>query len=269
MTMTRTRDAGSSEETHKQAARGAARFGLVARGVLFALLGVLALRVAFGEGGTQADSQGALRTVANGPLGTALLILLGLGFVVYAVWQAHAAITGDDTRSRITAGARALVWGALAYTAGRYVISGGSGGSNEEESLTATVLNLPFGTWLVALAGAAIIVIGVSFLRRVKDRSYLDDLKPMPAETRRRVCWAATAGLLGRTLVFALLGAFLIRAAVAHKPNSGVGLDGALSQVAQAPYGTYVLVLVAAGMFAYAVWCGLRARYEDIKRSDG
>lgn len=269
MTTTQARDAGSSEETHKQAARGAARFGLVARGVLFALLGVLALRVAFGEGGTQADSQGALRTVANGPFGTALLILLGIGFAVYAAWQAHATITGDDTRSRITAGARAVVWAGLAYTSGRYVVSGGAGGQNEEESLTAAVLNLPFGTWLVAAAGAVVVGIGVSFLRRVRDRSYLDDLKPMPASTKRRVCWAATAGLLGRSLVFVLAGAFLIRAAVAHEPDSGVGLDGALSQVAQAPYGTYVLVLVAAGMFAYAAWCGLRARYEDIKRSDG
>ena len=83
------------------------------------------------------------------------------------------------------------------------------------------------------------------------------------------VSTAAVVGLIGRTIVFVLGGAFLVRAAVTHRPNSGVGLDGALSQVAQAPYGTYMLVAVSVGLAAYAVWCMLRARYEDIERSDG
>ena len=242
---------------------------MVARGALFALLSVLALRVAFGDGGTQADSQGALRAVAGGPFGTALLALLALGFAIYACWQATCVKSADKLRGRITAAGRTLVWGSLAFTAARYVISGVSGGSNQEESFTARVLNLPFGTWMVAAAGVAVVITGLAFLRKLPQRAHHEDLKPMSRRAKTVVSTAAVVGTIGRTIVFVLGGAFLVRAAVKHNPDTGVGLDGALSEVAQAPYGTYVLVAVSIGLAAYAVWCMLRARYEDIERSDG
>lgn len=268
MTQTQLRPS-ASDDTHKQAARGAARFGLIARGVMFALLGVLAARLAFGNGGANTDSQGALRTVASGPFGTVLLGLLTVGLAVYAGWQLYEAWSENDWKSRISAAVRGVIWGALALTAGRYALSGNAGSSNQEESITAAILNMPFGTWVVGAVGVVIIAVGLAFLTKLRKRSYLDDLCPLPAKTTKRVCAAAITGMLGRALVFALAGAFLLRAAVTHEADSGVGLDGTLSGVAQAPYGTYVLAAVAIGMVAYAVWCFIRARYEDIDRSDG
>ena len=248
---------------------GVARAGLAAKGLLYVLLAVVVLQLAFpGGGGEQADSEGALRSLSGTTGGTALLLALSAGFALYSGWQWWCVINGDDTVSRLGAAGRGLLWVGVAFNAGQIALGGGGGGSGER-SITSAVLNAPFGTWIVAIVGVAIIVIAVSLLRHIKDHSYLDDLRPLSQRARHAVSVAAVVGISAKTLVYSLAGAFLVRAAVRHEPDSGVGLDGALSQVAQEPYGRYVLAVAAVGMAAYAVWCGLRARYEIIERSDG
>lgn len=255
--------------TSRRVAAGIARAGLVAKGLLYLLLAVVVLKLAIpGGGGQQADSEGALRSLTGTAGGTVLLATLAFGFGFYALWQVWCVVNGDDTKARLSAAGRGLLWAGMSFNAGQIALGGGTGGE-DESSITAAVLNAPFGTWIVAAVGVAVIVVAVMVLRHVTDDHHLDDLRPMPQGTRRAVSAAAVTGVSAKTLVYALAGAFLIRAAIRHEPNNGVGLDGALSQVAQEPYGTFVLTVAALGMAAYAVWCGLRARYEDIQRSDG
>jgi hypothetical protein len=255
--------------TSRGLTNGAVRVGLVAKGLLYVLLAVVVLQLARpGGGNAQADQEGALRSLSGSTGGTALLLALAIGFGIYAVWQWWCVVRGDDTTARAVAAGRGVIWAGIAFNAGQIAMGGGRGGQ-DEQSVTATLLNAPFGVWIVAAAGVAIIVGSVFMLRQLKDHGYLDDLRPLPSATRRTVGVAATVGITAKTLVYALAGAFLVRAAVRHEPDSGVGLDGALSQVAKEPYGAVVLTVAAGGMTAYAVWCGLRARYEDIERSDG
>lgn len=247
--------------------RGVARIGLVTKGVLYALLALLALQIAMGDG-AQADSDGALRAVASQPSGTFLLVLLALGFAGYASWQAYAAWTADDWQSRAGATLRTLIWGGLTVSAVRYVFEAGGKG-NAEESLTARLLDMPFGPWMVGAVGVAVAIGGLVLLRALRGHKYFDDLRPLPPGTTRWVKIITVTGISARAGVYVMAGAFLVRAAVRHKANSGVGLDGALSRVSNEPYGTYVLAAVAGGLTAYALWCWVRARYEDIERSDG
>lgn len=247
--------------------RGVARFGLAAKGFLYALLAVLVLQIAAGNGG-DADSQGALRAVAASPFGAFLLALLGLGFSGYAGWQAYAAWTGDEWSARVSAAFRAVIWSSIAVMAARYVFAAGVD-RNAEESLTARLLDLPWGQWLVGAAGVVVAIGGMSLLRHLRGDRCFDDLRPLPPHTRRLVKVVTVTGISAKAGVYTLAGAFLVRAALRHEANSGVGLDGALSKVSAEPYGTYVLTVVAAGLAAYAAWCWVRARYEDIERSDG
>ena len=260
-------DARGQTALMKSAAHGIARAGLIAKGVVYGLLAMLAVHVALGDP-AQADSQGALRSVARQPLGGALLGLLAIGLFAYALWQAYEAWSGDDSWSRITAGMRFLVWGAMGVTAVKVLLHDGVP-DNREVTLTAEILNAPFGTWLVAAVGLGLIAVGLIYLRHLRGHRYFDDLNPLPPRTRSTVKAVTIAGIAAKAGVYALVGAFVVRAAARHKPGSGVGLDGALSQVARQPYGTYVLVAVAGGFAAYAVWCWVRARYENIERSDG
>lgn len=251
-----------------QLSRGAARAGLIARGALYAILSVLAFQVARGDGSTNADSQGALQAVAATPFGTALLGLLGIGFAAFAGWQARQTWRNDEWPARIRAAGRALLYTALAMSAVRF-LTGQSGAGNQEESITARLLDTPPGSWLVGATGLVIVVVALSFLRHVPGRGYLEDFRPLPQRTRNLVSTVAVIGIGAKVVVYALVGTFLVRAAARHNPDSGVGLDGALSRVSNEPYGTLVLTVVATGLMAYALWCGVRARYEDVERSDG
>ncbi len=244
-----------------------ARLGLIAKGALYALLAVLAVRVTVGAP-ADADSQGALRAIAGEPFGSFILASLALGFAVYAGWQAHAAVTADNWRRRFSAAGRGVVWSGLTVSACRFLAGAGSR-PKQEQSVTAAVLDMPFGTWAVAAAGAATIIVGLAFLRHLKDHRFMDNLRPLPQRRRALVKAITITGITAKAGVYALVGAFLIRAAIRHRANSGIGLDGALSQVARQPFGTYLLAAVATGLAAYAVWCWVRAVYEEVKDSNG
>lgn len=246
---------------------GVARAGLTAKGVVYGLLAVLALQIAMGDG-AQADSQGALRALSRQPVGTGLLALLALGLIGYTVWQAVTVWQCDHWRGRITAGLRMLIWGGLAISALRMVLDAEMT-DDQEQNVTAWLLDAPMGQWIVALGGLVLVGVGLAYLRHLKGDRYFKDMGAVPHGTRSWLKGVTVTGIWAKAGVYALVGAFLVRAAIRHEPESGVGLDAALSQVAQRSYGTYVLAAVSIGFAAYGVWCLARARYEDVERSDG
>src|SRR5918995_6556344 len=64
-----------------------ARAGLVSRGVIYAIIGVLAIKLALGDGGKTTNQKGALQTIVEQPFGKALLILMAVGPAGYAIWR--------------------------------------------------------------------------------------------------------------------------------------------------------------------------------------
>jgi len=72
------------------------------------------------------------------------------------------------------------------------------------------------------------------------------------------------AGLAARTVVFGLIGWFLVKAAIEYDPQEAVGLDGALARLAEAPYGPVLLGFTAAGLIAYGLFCVAQARYRRV-----
>src|SRR5829696_8195367 len=71
-----------------------ARAELVARGVVYAVIGILALKLALGDGGKATNQQGALKTIAGQPFGKALLIVMAIGLFGYALWRLVRAAVG-------------------------------------------------------------------------------------------------------------------------------------------------------------------------------
>lgn len=255
---------------------GLARFGLVAKGFSYGLVGVLALKLALGDGGSATSRQGALKDLAQQSFGKIVLILLALGFAAYALWrfvQAYAErrdageSDGKVWVKRAGYVGRGLVYAALTYSTVRIVMGSGGGQSQNAKAhhSTAVVLSWPGGQWIVGAAGLGLIAVAFWNLYRGLARKFTDRWRGGLTPAVRR--WGARAGVVGhvaRFVVFGLIGVFAIKAAVDYKPKDAIGLDGALQKLAHASYGPWLLGLTAVGLFAYGVYCLVDARLRDV-----
>lgn len=253
-----------------------ARLGLLAQGISFGLVGVLAVKLALGDGGKATDREGALRTIAHDSFGRVLVIALAAGFGCYALWRLSEAVFGHKVESRRDespwkrAGAlgKAAIYGSLSAAAVSVLIGdGGNGGSGKKEKeATAGILGWPGGKWIVMALAAAIAAAALWNLYRGLSHQFLEQLKTgeMSERTRRWATWIGVTGLVARGVVFGLIAWLFFKAAVDYDPRKARGLDGALRKLATAPYGSWLLGIVAAGLFAYGVFCVIQARYRRV-----
>jgi Domain of Unknown Function (DUF1206) len=255
--------------------RAAARIGLVAKAVSYGIVGVLAIKLALGDGGKATSRSGALKTLAGSTFGKALLIGLAIGFAAYALWRLVQAVfeaAEDDGAKKWAKRAgyvgRAAIYGGLTYTTVKIISGSGGGGSQNEKAQKATahVLSWPGGTWIVGIAGAIIVGVGLYNGYRGVARKFRKkwDEGRMSHVERTWGTRAGVVGLLARLVVFGLIGVFVIKAAIDYNPNDAIGLDGALQKLAGQTYGEWLLGLTAAGLFAYGVYCLVDARYRKV-----
>jgi hypothetical protein len=253
-----------------------ARAGLVAKGISFAIVAALALKVAVAGNGKIEDRPGALHELADNSLGKLLLAALAVGLAGYALWRFLQAILGRELETgeregvlkRIGLVARGALYAWFAWLCAELVVdsNASSGGGNKEDDATARLLDLPLGRWLVAAAGLAVMGAGAFNVYRGLSGKFRKDLKEeqMGGDERR---WYTLLGVIGhnaRGVVFLLAGFFLVRAAWQYDPKEAVGLDGALAKLAHQAYGHVLLGLTAVGLLAYALFCLVQARYREL-----
>jgi hypothetical protein len=250
-----------------------ARAGLVARGVVYGVVGLLAVKLALGDGGKTTDQQGALQTIAKQPFGKLLLILVAIGLFGYALWRlvraaiGHGPEASDDTKERVAGVVSGLAYAALCVTAIKILAgSGGGGGSSNPDKTTGGVLDWPGGVVLVAVAGIIIAGVGLEQGYKGIKRHFLEKSKTeeMGPGMRKAFTGVGVFGHLARMVVFLLIGWFLIKAAIDYDPDNAVGLDGALATLGQSSYGPFVLGVVALGLIGFALYSVLDGRYRKV-----
>jgi len=263
--------AGGEKVARSRGFEWLSRAGFVARGLIYGIIGILAIKLALGAGGKTTNQQGALETIARQPFGKVLLILVAIGLAGYALWRLLRALLGhgpedsDSTFERVAAFASGIVYAGLCAIAVEILLGSGGSSGNANET-TAGVFGWPAGTWLVGIAGAVLVGVGLYQGYRGLSKDFLKDSKTeqMSPQVRRWIEWIGTFGHLARMVVFCLVGAFLINAAIDYNPNKAVGLDGALAKIADASYGPFLLGIVAAGLIAFGVYSLTDARYRRI-----
>ncbi|MBW3619221.1 MAG: DUF1206 domain-containing protein [Actinobacteria bacterium] len=254
----------------------AARAGLYGKGFLYTVLGVLAANVARGSGGGEASQSGAIDAVADQPFGAVLLGVLVLGLAAYALWRLAQVVIGPvgtssvpDPILRLSFLLRGLFYGALAVLGAKTLLGGGSAsGGDQEQELTARVLELPFGVALIVAVGLGIGVVGLYQFKIAVSRDFMDAVGhgSLEADERRWFERAGVAGHLARGVTYVLVGGFLVRAALAYGPDEGVGLGGALTELAKAPLGTAMLLVVAVGLVVYGAYCFVLGRVAHVEQ---
>jgi len=245
----------------------AIRFGMVVYGVVHLIIAWLAVQLALGDHGKNASQKGAMQTMAQQSFGPVLLWLVTIGMFVLVLWRLLEAFVGHQEyeggkrwRRRASSAFKAILYAYLAFTALRYAI--GSGSSSNSTSYTRTLMNQPYGPWLVGLIGVAIIAYGVHYAYRGWSEKFMENLDARgtigDAGTAYR--WLGKIGYIAKGIAFMVIGGLFVAAGVTHHAKKSGGLDDALRTVLQQPFGPVLLILVAAGIACYGLFCFAGAR---------
>lgn len=251
-----------------------ARAGLVARGVIYVLVGVIAIEVAVDHSHQQADRAGALQLVGQSPFGAVILWLLVVGFAGMTLWRLSQAIWGSPgpdgkkASKRLAALARAVFYAAVTFGILKYAIGLGAPSSSDKQSkdLTATTMHYPGGQVVIVIVGLAFIGGGGYLAFRAWQKKFLKHLRleGTSPTVRRAVERLGQVGGIARGVVFATAGVFLVVAGVQGNPDKAKGVDSALRALAQTPLGPWLLGVVALGLVLFGVYSGCEARWRDV-----
>jgi len=253
-----------------------ARFGYVAKGVVYATIGILALMEALGMGGKTASPDGAMQSIGARPLGGLLLVLLSAGLAGYALWKVVQGVMDPDDRGSDAHGAvrrvayvgSGAIHGLLSYTAAQSVF-GSEDSSEDAMAASAMAYQPPVGRILVAVVGVAVICVGLYQLYAAYKASFRGELA-LGRMGEAREMWTTLLGRIGtaaRAVAIGAAGTFLILAAYQSDPQETRGLGGALETIQHQPLGSYLLGVIAAGLVLYGAFMFLVARYRYIDTS--
>ena len=258
---------------HDDALDVGVRVGLVSYGIVHLLMAWLALQLVFGDREGRVSGSGALRQLAGNELGRISLYVVAAGLAALVVWQLFEAAVGHRDEDgakragkRVVSLGKAVIFGVLGWGALRIALGGGqSSGGTSTDSYTARLMDLPFGAILVGLVGAVILGIAIGLAWRGWKEKFLEmlDHRARTGKDGAAYRWFGKAGYISKGVAFAVVGGLFLYAAWTHDPDKSGGLDQALLQLLEQPFGPVLLALVAAGIACYGFFCFAWARHLD------
>lgn len=256
----------------------AIRVGLVAYGLVYVVIAWLAVQLALGDREGEASTSGAVRELAQQPFGEVLVWLVAIGMFVLVVWRALEAAVGhrDEEggtrlRKRLTSAGKGVLYAAIGVSAVRVATGSGSGGGgggkgggrSSEDTLTAKLMDLPAGQAIVFLVGLAIIGYGVTLLVKAWTEKFAKDLSAegRSGDSGTAYVWIGKIGHAAKGVALSIVGGLFCYAAATHDAKKSGGLDQALREVLDQPFGPVLLLLVGVGIGCYGLFTFARARH--------
>jgi uncharacterized protein DUF1206 len=264
----------------------AARLGWVAKGVVYALIGVLAVPIALqgagsdrsGAGTGEASQTGAVTEIAQTSFGSVALWVIALGLVLYVIWRLITIALPAENSARVwvtRAGylASALVYSALAWSAVSFALHKQGAAESDDakvERYTRELMGVAVGRWLVGAIGVALLAIGIYFVARGLRANFRDELEPgaVGPFSHESIVTLGRVGWVGRGVVMLLVGWFIVRAAIAFRPDEAKGIDGALRQATGSTLGALLVGLAAVALVVYGLFCVVSAPRERLTGAD-
>ncbi len=257
-----------------------ARFGLAAKGVVYCLVGALAFMAAFELGGSQQDTgkTGVFQFILDQPFGNVLLAVVAAGMLCYALWRFIQAIKdtegrGSDAKGigkRIGYAFSGLVYAALAVYAFRLLSGSGGSGSDSRQQVAGTLLDQPFGQFLLGAVAVGVIAVGIYQIYRAVSGRYRKNVQSMNLrpEIEKMLIRAGKLGYIARGIVWMIIGYLFLKAATEARSSEAGGSSKAFQFLEEGTYGSYLLGAVALGLICYGIFMFVRARYQTISTTE-
>jgi hypothetical protein len=265
-----------STPSQRQWIEGAARTGLVAKGIVYSLIGILTFMAAFelGTGDDKGGKSQALKWLQEQPFGQVLLGLTAIGLLCYSIWRFVEAFLdtedkGSDTKGLLVRGRYAfsgLMYGASTYYAAKLLLGvAGGEGSDTRETIAQKLLEQPFGQWLVGIVAVGVMAVGVYqiyYSISDKHRKKINESK-VDNRVKETLLRTGKVGYIARGIVWLLIGYLFLKAAIQSDSSEAGGSDSAFSFLEQ-EYGSWILGVVALGLLCYGIFMFVRARYQPV-----
>ncbi len=267
------------------------RAGSVAKGVVYGVVGILAIPIAINGldtdrsagSGDEASQAGAIGKISESAWGVATLWLVAVGLLLYVIWRLVSIVLPADNSVSVWATRAgyvvsvvvysALAWTAISFARHRPSTGTQSGEQSEDarvEQYTRDLMEMPAGRWLVGLIGVAVIGVGGYFVRRGATASFRDELdsRGVGPISHTTIVRLGQFGWVGRGVMMLLVGWFVVQAALHFDPDDAHGIDGALRDATSSPFGAVLVVIVAAGLLVYGAFCVISAPRARLTGAD-
>ncbi|MFF5294678.1 DUF1206 domain-containing protein [Paractinoplanes globisporus] len=250
-----------------------ARAGFVGYGIIHLLFAWIAFQVAFRGSGHESDQSGALQSLAGNGFGEVLLVLIAIGMVGLAIWQAFEAIIGESgprtktaIAERVISGVRAILYLWLAWYAVNVLRGAKASMADSQQSKSAGIMAHQGGRWLVGFIGLVVIGVGIGIFVYGARKKFVKHLntQQMAASVRKSTIRLGMAGYTAKGVAYAIAGVLVVAAAVTSEPDKARGLDAALKTLAGHPWGVWLLALIGLGIAAFGIYCFAQARYRKV-----
>ncbi|HEX9029610.1 MAG TPA: DUF1206 domain-containing protein [Anaerolineales bacterium] len=253
------------------------RIGYGTRGMIYVIMGILAVDVALGRGGVLASPQGAIAAIGKQPAGLILLWVVLVGLISYALWGVVRAVydpldKGHDMKGVLARfgfltsafGYAILVWPTYGYITGA---SRTANGSATQKFIT-SIMAMPWGRWAIGIVGLAVLAGGLYQIylgfKAGFDRQF--HTYALTSEEAKVITDVGRFGTAARGVVFSFVGGLIILAAYQANPRQPIGMDTALATLMHQPYGIWLLGIVAAGLIAFGFYSMLGALWFRLKK---
>ena len=254
-----------------------ARVGYGVRGLLYIMMGLLALQVTLGKGGAPTDMNGAIAAFGKQPGGMVFLWVILIGLISYSLWGVVRAVfdplhKGSDMKGLLARGG--FLFSAASYALlipGTYGLVSGSGSgssSGASQQSLSKIMASPVGHWAIGLIGLAVIAGGVQQIIQGFNNSFDKQFQTyaMNAEEVKIATQLGRFGTATRGFIFALIGVLMCLAVYQSSSNQIIGIDTVLKTILSQPFGIWLLGLVAVGLIAFGIYSMLSAAWFRLKR---
>jgi hypothetical protein len=260
----------AKETEDSPAVRVLARAGYAVLGVLHIIIGAIAISVAIGAGGGEADQSGAMQQLAQAPAGLVTLWLIAVGLFALAVWQAAQTVRVSEQdpkkkwSKRILEASKGVAYLVLAGTSLVFAVGGRTSSSSSTKSFSAKLIAAPGGIFIVFVIGLVVLGIAVGFLVRGITQKFTDTIRLPARPLRTAIVALGSVGFIAKGVALGIVGVLFCVAALTFDPDKATGLDGALKTLARLPFGEVLLWIVGAGLIAYGLFCIARAPLDRL-----
>lgn len=249
------------------------RFGLISKGIVYCLLGILTVMTAVGLRGDNAGKEEAFKMIYDQPFGKILLALLSLGlfgYVTLRLFQCFKDIDkkGNDFKgimARAGYGISALIYMTLGIYAVKLLMNGSSGkGGGSQEFVVSKILNWPAGQWIIGIVAVIIIINGIRQIYKGVSGKFMKDIKLVQSNFKKSFKNTGIIGYTSRGIMLGIIGYLLLHAASTSNPKEAKGTEYAFDFL-EHEFGSMLMGVVAFGFIAYGVFMFVKARYQKME----